>query len=427
MREQTYPRPTGAKNTSCWAAQERRQYFHFHHDTSLAWRTTLDAKVARYIHQISIHGLCVPSDYPGSADIVGFGVDGVHVAPNSTFCMQTKQVLSNFGLDTGGWKTSRHPRLLGDTTGDGNKDLVGFGESGVWISRNNGNGTFRPAECILRDFGAAEGAGGWAVEKHIRFLADLRNVGRVDIVGFGERGVFVALNEGKGTFEAPRIAIDGFGYNQGWRLDKHLRFLADTTGDGLLDIVGFGDSFVFVSDNPRFLADMTGDGTVDVVGFKGSGAFVSFNDGCGSFGAPVQVSTGFGCDLGWNKNHPRFLVPVSRNNAAADIIGFGNDGVSVALNNGDGTFQPSKCVINDFGYNQGWRVDKHPRFVVDLNGDGRGDIIGFGYNFTLISFSNGDGTFGPVLKIAENFALNTGWPPDSTVRYVVNLRYSVLS
>ncbi len=46
----------------------------------------------------------------------------------------------------------------------------------------------------------------------------------------------------------------------------------------------------------------------------------------------------------------------------------------MALNNENGTFQGPTLVVKDFAYNQGWRVDQHPRFVADLTSEGRADI-----------------------------------------------------
>ena len=47
------------------------------------------------------------------------------------------------------------------------------------------------------------------------------------------------------------------------------------------------------------------------------------------------------------------------------MVGFGDGGVWVSLNNGNGTFAAPQKVIADFGYTAGdWRVDKHPRAVV---------------------------------------------------------------
>jgi hypothetical protein len=50
------------------------------------------------------------------------------------------------------------------------------------------------------------------------------------------------------------------------------------------------------------------------------------------------------------------------------------------VSNGNGTFQPRRLVIDEFGNGDvagGWRVQQHPRFVEDVTGDGRADIVGF--------------------------------------------------
>src|SRR4029453_3752289 len=86
-------------------------------------------------------------------------------------------------------------------------------------------------------------------EKHPRFLADVTGEGRADIVGFGDAGVYVARGNANGTFAfTPVPEIADFGCERGgWRGDRHPRFLADLTGDGRADIVGFGDAGVYVS------------------------------------------------------------------------------------------------------------------------------------------------------------------------------------
>ena len=126
--------------------------------------------------------------------------------------------------------------------------MVGFGDGGVWVSLNNGNGTFAAPQKVIDRLRLHRRR--WRVEKHPRFLADLTGDGRADVVGFGDGGVWVALNNGNGTFAAPQKVIDHFGYTAGdWRVDKHPRFLADLTGDGRADVVGFGDGGVWVSLN----------------------------------------------------------------------------------------------------------------------------------------------------------------------------------
>ena len=70
---------------------------------------------------------------------------------------------------------------------------------------------------------------------------------------------------------------------------------------------------------------------------------------------------------GGGSTSTRAFWPTSPGDKRADIIGFGDDGVWVSLNSGNGTFQAPQLVFGDFGYNAGnWRVNKHPRFVAEL-------------------------------------------------------------
>ncbi len=309
------------------------------------------------------------------------------------------------GPESARWFVDRNPRFLADITGDGRADIVGFGDTGVWTAISNGDGTFQPPRVVLADFCLQ--AGGWRVEKHPRFLADITGDGRADIVGFGDAGVWTALSNGDGTFQAPRFVLADLGFEAGgWRVEKHPRFLADITGDGRADIVGFGDAGVWtalsngdgtfqapqfvladlgfeaggwrVEKHPRFLADITGDGRADIVGFGDAGVWTALSNGDGTFQAPTFVLADLGFEAGgWRvEKHPRFLADIT-GDRRADIVGFGDAGVWTALSNGDGTFQAPRFVLADLGFEAGgWRVEKHPRFLADITGDGRADIVG---------------------------------------------------
>ena len=100
-------------------------------------------------------------------------------------------MVDNFGYDAGGWRVDQHPRFLADTTGDGRADIVGFGNAGVYVSRAQADGTFGPVELLVTNFGYD--AGGWRVDQHPRLLADTTGDGRADIVGFGNAGVWLPL------------------------------------------------------------------------------------------------------------------------------------------------------------------------------------------------------------------------------------------
>ena len=87
---------------------------------------------------------------------------------------------------------------MADTTGDGRADIVGFGNAGVYVSRAQANGTFTQPQLVVANFGYV--AGGWDVDRHPRFMADVTGEGRADIVGFGDAGVYVSRAQANGTF-----------------------------------------------------------------------------------------------------------------------------------------------------------------------------------------------------------------------------------
>ena len=115
--------------------------------------------------------------------------------------------MNDFGFDAGGWRVDRHPRFLADMRGNGRADIVGFGNDGMYVAFSNGDGTFTyNAQPVINDFGFD--AGDWRVEKHVRALADLRGNGRADVVGFGDAGVMVSLSQGNGTFSLSSVVRD---------------------------------------------------------------------------------------------------------------------------------------------------------------------------------------------------------------------------
>jgi hypothetical protein len=68
----------------------------------------------------------------------------------------------------------------------------------VFVSRAQAGGGFSAPQLVVADFGAV--AGGWRVDSHPRFLADTTGDGRADIVGFADEGVFVSRAQADGTF-----------------------------------------------------------------------------------------------------------------------------------------------------------------------------------------------------------------------------------
>jgi hypothetical protein len=363
----------------------------------------------------------------GRADIVGIGPDCVWSALNDgDLGFQQPQ----FGIvafeANAGWRAGDHPRFVVDLNGDGRADILGFGDAGPWTAFANGDGTFRDFRLAFEELGFNQG---WTFE-YARFLADLTGDGRPDIVGFGMDGIWTALNRGDGSFQPPSLVSGDLAHNSGWRVENHPRFVVDLTGDGRADIIGFGDDGVWVAlgngdgsfqpakfvindlgynqgwrveTHARFVRDITGDGHPDIIGFGDAGVWVALGNGDGSFQPPKYVLDGFGSNSGWTaEKHPRFVVDLG-GPGKADIIGFGDDGVWTSISNGDGSFQPPQFVLANLGFNQGWRIDDHPRLLADLDADGRPEIVGFGDDGVWVAKNTVEGAFSEAKFVLADF------------------------
>jgi Glycosyl hydrolases family 16/FG-GAP-like repeat len=321
--------------------------------------------------------------------------------------------LAAFGPNAGGWSSDNtYPRLLADVNNDHMADIVGFGNGGVWVALATGGGHFAQPTFQLAAFGP--NAGGWSSDDtYPRLLADVNNDQMADIVGFGNNGVWVSLATGGGHFAQPTFELAAFGPNAGgWSSDNsYPREVADVNGDHMADIVGFGNGGVWValatggghfaqptfelaafglnaggwsSDDtyPRLLADVNNDQMADIVGFGNAGVWVALATGGGHFAQPAFELSAFALNAGgWSSEntHPRMLADMN-GDKLADIVGFGNTGVWVAPATGGGHFAQPTFELSAFGPNAGgWTSqDTYPRMAADVTGDHVADIVGFG-------------------------------------------------
>jgi len=373
-------------------------------------------------------------------DVVGFGYDGVWLATSNGADFNPGFVLAQFGYKQS-WRVERHVRTTADINGDGRDDIVGFGDDGVWTALSAGD-SFAPGQFVLAGFGYL--AGQWRVDRHIRLLADVNGDGRKDIVAFGDAGVWIALATGSGAFSDPAFVVAEFGFNQGWTLANHVRTTADVNGDGLQDIVGFADDGVYVAfatggggfgsahrvltsfgyyagnwrvdRHLRLLADINRDGLQDIVAFGDDGVWIARSNGSG-FEAPEFVLAAFGYNQGWRIGkqprivngkaqtgctdstckfgaHPRFVADLN-GDGYLDIVGFGDEWVYRALG-GPAGFEPMRAMFRALVTNSGppWNgyedVVPHwfPRMVGDVNGDGMQDLVAFGQGAIKVARSS---------------------------------------
>ena len=131
--------------------------------------------------------------------------------------------------------------------------------------------------------------------------------------------------------------------------------------------------------NSVFSADLDGDADSDLVVVNEDGVSVLMNNGDGTFALNVDYPAGdepnsvFSADLDGDGDN--------------DLVVTNEDGVSVLMNNGDGTF----------ALNVDYPTGDEPNsvFSADLDGDGDNDLVVTNEDGVSVLLNNGDGTFTP--------------------------------
>jgi len=278
------------------------------------------------------------------AEIVGFASNGVYVSlANGTggfLAPMFANGSSFWGAQTGGWSSQdTYPRELADVNNDQIADIVGFASNGVYVSRGDVIGFFAPESAGAAFWGAQ--TGNWSSQDtYSRFMADADGDGKPDIVGFAQSGVYVSINTStllSASFAAPMLVPDS-------------SFWGTQTG-------GWSSQNLY----PHFMADVSGDGKADIVGFAQSGVYVSISTSSlvsASFAAATLVpdSSFWGANTGgWSSQdaYPRELANITNGDTMADIVGFAQNGVWTALAGATTFFAPSGGSMLDQGTSSG--------------------------------------------------------------------------
>jgi hypothetical protein len=299
---------------------------------------------------------------------------------------------------------------IGDVNGDGKLDVVETNENfGAIIFLNQGGGTFAETGTIN---GVPMGATGNVV------LGDINNDKKLDIVLVdGGGNVFTFYGKGTGVFSnGPAYPLQAplFGGN-------YSVALGDFNGDGSLDLLntageasstvslGRGDGSFQTNQlyaytaaeyaNNIVTADFNGDGYPDIAQSLGGGAngklAINLGSSHGVLGAAslITASTCANNVVEWvaagdvNGDGKADIVATLQD---ATFAGCQNNTVAVLIGQGTGKFKTAVY------YATGSAAQEQEVFLVDVNGDGKLDIVTQNADGTIsVLLNKGNGTYKP--------------------------------
>jgi len=346
----------------------------------------------------------------------------VEVVHAGSFQLFSENTSTDFGTS---WSPIEHIRTMADMDNDGNLDLVGFGDDGVGVAVwDNDAGVFNGSSTWLTGLYGAGGDGGdWDKNAHPRFLTDYDGDGLTDVVGFGQGGVLWSKNCGDGTLQAAG-ACDGVGSATSEQLSTN--FVVNSGWDPALHF--------------RAMADVDGNGLVDIVGVGASAVFVLRNLGSGSTelvtmdsNAVTTLEQGYGTafttgDAGiTNRNAFRMQGDIN-GDGRADLLLSGGNRMFYSLGQNDGSFSAISeiCTSSELCFTpaQGWTPSNHLIFLEDVNNDGLPDLVGFGYGAVYVSLNESVAnavSFGALKVWSSNYTYNTGWRVGQHLRYLADV------
>jgi hypothetical protein len=294
------------------------------------------------------------------------------------------------------------------------------GANGAYASSNQ---TIYISKDLLRqarNTGDITGVVGVLLEEVGHFVDDLINP--EDTPG-DEGELFAALVQGQSLSRADILAIRAEDDSAVLNIDgQELQVEQSAFAHPLEATFGFTQqrgNWVNNTKTPRMMADINGDGRADIVGFRDSSVFVALSRGDGTYRNPTSFSSNFTRSSEWRNNDnnqfPRMMADVN-GDGKADIVAFGRNSVSVLLGTGDGRFRnPIQATIS-FTKSRGWTDNNnHPRMMADVNGDGRADIVGFHNNFVYVAFGQANGTFRQAVEATTSFTKARGWSDNNNL------------
>ncbi len=340
--------------------------------------------------------LLVDIDGDGDLDIVGVNSSGqIHYAVNNSTGAGTDDFGPKVLVGTVSYLT-KNSLFVVDVDNNALLDIVHIGSgSSIQVFRQNTSLTFGASPALTAHAWPSVPSGNAAYPDRTFYpieAADLDGDNCADLMLFGYSATYTRRSLCNGSYAAGWTQLTtAYDYSSGWRVGTHKRFVTDINNDGKPDIIAFSSSNVTAKLNTS---------TVGTIGFSpvaqwssqwgsSSGWKDNFNTVV-FIGAFPQIKTTRGI-------YPRYMTDVD-GDGYQDIVGFGINGLAVSLNQlgskGLTSFAPSQFWLPTFNVSttdwfQDSTLDREyfPRTVGDLNGDGKADFIGFDRTGTV--FQNG--------------------------------------
>ncbi len=162
-----------------------------------------------------------------------------------------------------------------------------------------------------------------------------------------------------------------------WDYEHSDKLIGDVNGDGLSDIVGI----TFAKDDGSSRRHREFEVALSTGTRFVTGAFDTSRLGAG--GTDSEGST---------KKYPYYLADVN-GDGLSDLISFNFSDVTVALSDGKAFIPKGTWHAGDFNYGQWRETHGATRFVQDVNGDGKADLVGVNNAGVYVALSNGINKF----------------------------------
>lgn len=308
--------------------------------------------------------------------------------------------------------------ILQDMDGDGHLDAVceildangsvDAGTTKLAILHGNADGSFNPTPIATKIFGNP--AGGYGAFISPIGVRDVNGDGIPDILAYSSDGFTVLLGQPNLNFADPVHYATGFRYGYGQPSGQ----LVDINNDGFIDLVSTGPNGIYISygkSDGTFstapaipvaqvvghitAADFNGDGIPDIVASGDQSLELSLGKGDGTFQPFTTIPNG---DLTFvSGSASQVLHGDFRGNGKQDLLAYATPDGNIydfywLAGNGDGTFSSPQStnfvIVNSPNY--------FPMEVLDINKDGKDDVVSRDSSNFYVSLSKGDGTFTSV-------------------------------